>query len=285
MKLLYVWIDKFRNIIQQGIVVDDEYKILVALPDTEDTLYLDNENHRVHFSGNPSKLNRKIYRRKLNIEKNEQYTGTPKDSPIESITALVGENASDKSSIIECLHMRADQFNYRNDEQRYYFLVFLDEANRSIIIRSRDIRLIGEETRKKDLRRNKGYEEYIIPLTDIANRSPIKSNDITNMVSVYQHRRQETEWSYSVMGLPTIPINLDKRNSRNAFVSMFDFLCDFPKLGGEDNSLIIFLRDENSRENADYFTKEKLTAEEYKSYFIYKLANLLFGKLRDFFVP
>ena len=84
------------------------------------------------------------------------------------------------------------------------------------------------------------------------------------------------------MGMPTIPINIDKSNPRNAFVGMFDFFCDFPKLGGEDNSFVIFLRDENSRENADYFTKEKLTAEEYKSYFIYKLANLLFGKLRDF---
>ena len=84
------------------------------------------------------------------------------------------------------------------------------------------------------------------------------------------------------MGLPTIPINLDRNNPRNAFVGMFDFLCDFPKLGGKDNNFVIFLRDENSREKADYFTKKKMTSEEYKSYFIYKLANLLFGKLRDF---
>ena len=97
-----------------------------------------------------------------------------KDSPIESITALVGENASDKSNIIECLHMRADQFHYGNEEQRYYFLVFLDEANSSIIVRTRDIWLIDEETRKRDLRSDKGYEEYIIPLSSDTDQPSIK---------------------------------------------------------------------------------------------------------------
>ena len=69
MKLLYVWIDQFRSITQQGIVIDDEYSISVELPDTENILYLDNENYRVHFSGNPSRLYRKVYRRKIKYQK------------------------------------------------------------------------------------------------------------------------------------------------------------------------------------------------------------------------
>lgn len=178
--------------------------------------------------------------------------------------------------------MRADQSYYRNDEQRYFLLAFFDEVSSSIVVRSRDIWLIGEETRKRDLCRDNGYEEYIIPLTENAEHPPIISCNITDLVSIYQHRRQKTEWAYSVMGLPTIPINLDRSNSRNAFSGVFDFLSAFPELGGADNRLVIYLRDEDSRENAEYFVKEKVTSQEYKCYFIFKLANLLFSKLRNF---
>lgn len=280
MKLLYVWIEKFRNIIRQGLVVDNEYIISVDSPE-ENIEYLDNENRSVYFKGDPPQIFRKIYDCKLNFKKNEQYTGNLKKLPIQSITALVGKNASGKTSIIECLHTRTDQLHYRNDEQRYYFLVFLDEINRSIVVRTRDIWLVGKGTRKRDLRLKEGYEEYIISLDNNVNQPP-KCSDIANMISVYQHRQQETGWEYSVLGLPTMPINLDRSNSRNAFKGVFDFLCSFPKLGGEDNSIVFYLQDKDSREKAEYFEKEKMTSSEYKCYFIYKVANLLFGKLRDF---
>ncbi len=54
MKLLYVWIDKFLS--QHGFVVDDEYYISDDSPDTVDIIYLDDKNHEVIFSGNPSGL-------------------------------------------------------------------------------------------------------------------------------------------------------------------------------------------------------------------------------------
>ena len=40
MKLLYVWIEKFRNIERQGFVVDNEYLVTVNSPDTETIEYL-----------------------------------------------------------------------------------------------------------------------------------------------------------------------------------------------------------------------------------------------------
>ena len=282
LKLLYVWIEKFRNIRRQGFVIDNEYIVTVDSPDTEQVIYTDYENRRVVFTGPPSKLYRAVYQRKLSIEKNNQYIQANTDSPICSITALVGENASGKTSVMECLHMRADQFYYRNPEQRYYFMVFLDEATNSIVVRTRDIWLIEEKTKRKDLRHNCGYEEYVMPLEERGVQAIVSNYDNTQLLSVYQHRRQETEWGYLVMGLPTIPINLDRRNSRNAFVGAFDFLCAFPQLGGEDNHLVVYLCDDSSREQTNYFLKDHMTAEEYKSYFIYKMAALLFGKLRDF---
>lgn len=282
LKLLYVWIERFRNIRRQGFVIDNEYIVTVDSPDTEQVVYTDHENRKVVFSGSPSKLYRTVYQRKLRIEKNKQYVQVNTDSPICSITALVGENASGKTSIMECLHMRADQFYYRNPEQRYYLMVFLDEATNSIVVRTRDIWLIEEKTERKDLRRNFGYEEYVIPLGERCVQTTVRNHDNTHLLSVYQHRRQETEWGYLTMGLPTIPINLDRRNSRNAFVGAFEFLCAFPQLGGEDNHLVVYLRDDSHREETDYFLKDNMTAEEYKSYFIYKMAALLFKKLRDF---
>ncbi len=33
LKLLYIWIEEFRNIRQQGFAVDEEYKISIGVPD------------------------------------------------------------------------------------------------------------------------------------------------------------------------------------------------------------------------------------------------------------
>lgn len=285
MKLLYVWIEKFRNIERQGFVIDNEYLVTVNSPDTETIEYLDSENHSVRFCGTPSGLElfRKIYHREIQINKNEQYKEGVKDSTtIRNITALVGENASGKTSIIECLHMRSDQLHYRNEEQRYYFLVFLDEATNSIVIRSRDVLISGKGVTKLNLPHSKGYEEYIIPLVENSDGTSTLIKDTTNIVSIFQKYRQETEGThYNVLGMPTMPINLADSDFRNAFAGMFDFFCVFHELGGRDNRLVIYLIDD-SREYQGYFTKNEVTSEEYKTYFIYRIANLLFRKLRDF---
>ena len=73
LKLLYVWIERFRNIRRQGFVIDNEYIVTVDSPDTEQVVYTDHENRKVVFSGSPSKLYRTVYQRKLRIQKNKQY--------------------------------------------------------------------------------------------------------------------------------------------------------------------------------------------------------------------
>ena len=49
-----------------------------------------------------------------------------------------------------------------------------------------------------------------------------------------------------------------------------------------ENKLVFFLRDKDKRLNPDYFTEDKITAKQYKSFFIHKLAQLLFKSLRDY---
>lgn len=278
LKLLYVWIEKFRNITRQGFVVDKQYTISIDSPDVEQIIYTDSHGQEIQFNGALSGIYRTLYKRRITIEKNNEYIPMQHQA-IQSISALVGENAAGKTSIMECLHMRADQFCCDNPEQRYYFLVFLDEKNNSIVIRTRDIWLIGEEYKRNHSIQNQGYEEYILPLE---NENSIGIQDNTLMLSIYQNHRQEAQWKYSVMGLPTIPLNLNEKNSQNSFMGVFDFLCAFPQLGGKENHLVFYLKDMDSRERSDYFVKENMTAQDYKSYFIYKAAALLLGELRRF---
>ena len=147
MKLLYVWIEEFRNIKQQGFIVDNEYRVSVEIPDGDSFGFYDSRGCRV--LGASSELWRKIFYRKFSYEKNDSYSYHLGNSAIQNITALAGENASGKSSIIECIHQRADQFNYQNKEGRYFLLVFLDTDHHSIVVRTRDIWLHGFEERKR----------------------------------------------------------------------------------------------------------------------------------------
>ena len=123
MKLLYVWIEKFRNIQQQGFVVDNEYKISIDISDGASFGFYDSQGNRIF--GDTSNYSRKIFYCKFSYRKNDTYSGKNGKSPLQSITALVGENATGKSSIMECIYQRADQSNYQNRESRYFLLVFL----------------------------------------------------------------------------------------------------------------------------------------------------------------
>ena len=282
MKLLYVWIEEFRNIRQQGFIVDNEYTITVESPDSEDVKYVDSHKSEIAIHGHISRLARKIYMRKLRFSRNELYESSEIHNPIKSITALVGENASGKSSIIECLQMRADQSNYANKECRYYLLVFYDEGTDSVVIRTRDIWLTNHEERKMDKRIHRGYDEYVIPLSLVVDSPQINIDDNITTVSIYQNNREDTEWAYPTLGMIVNPVNLYNSNSRNAFSGIFDFLCAFPMLGGEDNRLVLYLDDEHSREKSEYFTIDGKSPEEYKETFVYMLAKCLFGALRDY---
>lgn len=280
MKLLYIWIEEFRNIKQQGFVVDNEYRISIDIPDGDSFGSYDNQGTRI-YGATPSQF-RKVFYRNFNFEKNNVYAGQSSGSPIKSIMALVGENASGKSSILECVHRRADQFNYRNEDSRYFLLVFLDTDRQAMVVRTRDIWLLNDEDKKRDLRNSKGYEEYVFPLSKSGKNLFPQSNQITKLLSIYQDHREETLYAYKTLGLSTIPINMERKNIRNSFSGIFDFLCKFPLPGAKDNHIVFYLRDEKSREKGPYFKQANLTPDEYKDYFLRKLSHLLFGTLRDY---
>jgi len=183
LKLLYIWIEEFRNIKQQGFVVDNEYRISIDIPDGDSFGSYDNQGTRI-YGATPSQF-RKVFYRKFNFEKNNVYAGQSSGSPIKSIMALVGENASGKSSILECVHRRADQFNYRNEDSRYFLLVFLDTDRQAMVVRTRDIWLLNDEDKKRDLRNSKGYEEYVFPLSKSGKNLFPQSNQITKLLRAY----------------------------------------------------------------------------------------------------
>lgn len=280
MKLLYVWIEEFRNIHQQGFAVDNEYTISFCKPDEQHYRFLDSDGHTVVGAFRPN-FCRKVYFREFSFSKNSKYKRN-NASLVQSVTALVGENASGKTTILECIYRRADQSDFNNKDQRYYCLVFLDEDRHCLVIRTKDVWLTNFECAKRDLRQNKGYDEYTIPLTEQSVPDVQADKDITVMVSAYQDYREETEWAYSSLGTTAYPINLSNRTIRHDFLSIFDFLCAFPALGGKENSIIFYLRDSKKDNEPRHFLKEGTTSEEYKKYFILKLAQLLFAKLRNY---
>lgn len=280
MKLLYVWIEEFRNIHQQEIIIDSEYKISVSNPDGDSYGFYNSDGIRIH--GTNLSHYRKIFFKKLSFTQNSYYVKKEGNSPIQSITALVGENASGKSSILECLHRKADQYEYQNEENRYFLLVFLDADRQAIVVRTRDIWLLNAEDKKTDLRRNEGYEEYVFPLSGSKGQPMSKSDRTTKLLSIYQDHREETLYSYQAMGLSTVPINMERKNIRNSFSGIFDFLCEFPSLGAESNHIVFYLRDKNSRERKAYFEQSDLMPSDYKDYFLRKLSQLLFGTLRKY---
>ncbi len=282
MKLLYVWIEEFRNIHQQGFPVDNEYIISFNKPAEKNFKYFDFDGNSIIGTNQSSSFYQKVYYRDFVFTKNPNYLKSSDTPLIRSITALVGENASGKTSIMECIYRRADQCDFGNSDQRYYCLVFLDEDKHCLIVRTKDVWLSNSEFTKKDFRQNRGYEEYIIPLSPVPISNMFSDKTTSIIVSVYQDYRENTAWSYQSLGVPTYPINLNRRTTRNAFLSIFDFICSFPSLGSEDNSIIFYLQDNNKNDKMRYFSKMETTPEEYKYYFILKLAQLLFERLRDY---
>ena len=195
---------------------------------------------------------------------------------------LVGENATGKSSILEGLNSRSDQFTYRNEDNRYCFFVFLNEQDNSIVIRTRDIWLTSYENIKSDHRHTSGYEEYIIPLNNQSTNMFLK-RDITHLFSFSLKKDIGIYNGYSVMGMGTVHANLGAFTFRNSFEGVYDFLCDFKEFGGTGNKFVFYLEDkETERSGVPYFCDEKSTAYDRKYCLIHKLSHLLFENLRTY---
>ena len=190
MKLLYVWIERFRNIQRQGFVIDNEYDISVTASE-DDVCKCYSDNGKTVY-GTDHYGTRKVFYCKFSFTKNANYHGHDKDSAIQSIAALVGENASGKSSILECIYRCVDQSSIANKECRYFFMAFLDTVRRAIVVRSRDVWLIGAEDKRIDLRNSAGYEEYVFPLSTIEKVGVAHTPEMPWLISIYQNHREKT---------------------------------------------------------------------------------------------
>jgi len=124
MKLLYIWIEEFRNIHNQGIVVDNEFSIAVTDPHSSSFDYYTDDGSRIISTKGTPKYGRKIFICKISWLKNNDYPTRKAEPAIDSISALVGKNAAGKSSILECLS--SQEHEYLRIDTRYYFLAFLN---------------------------------------------------------------------------------------------------------------------------------------------------------------
>jgi len=282
MKLLYIWIEQFRNIKNQGFVIDNEYTVEIENPNESIVQYYGDDGIRIYFSGDSLSFGRKIYQRSIIIHHNDKYIRNTHTDPIDNVAVLVGENATGKSSILEGLNSRSDQFTYRNEDNRYCFFVFLNEQDNSIVIRTRDIWLTSYENIKSDHRHTSGYEEYIITLNNQSTNMFLK-RDITHLFSFSLKKDIGIYNGYSVMGMGTVHANLGAFTFRNSFEGVYDFLCDFKEFGGTGNKFVFYLEDkETERSGVPYFCDEKSTAYDRKYCLIHKLSHLLFENLRTY---
>lgn len=91
MKLLYIWIEEFRNIHNQGVVVDDEFSIGVTDPLNSSFDYYTDDGSRITSTKGAPKYGRKIFTRKISWLKNNDYPTNKAGAAIDSISALVGK--------------------------------------------------------------------------------------------------------------------------------------------------------------------------------------------------
>ena len=280
MKLLYIWIEEFRNIRNQGIVVDNEILISVTDPHNSTSDYYTDDGSRIISTEGTPKYGRKIFTRKISWLKNNDYPTYKAESAIDSISALVGKNAVGKSNILECLSSK--EHEYLRIDTRYYFLVFHNYSERCIEIRSKGIRITSENAILRHSYKTNSYETYIIPLEDFSPMYPCESVNQTIFHFLVSQKKASSYVGNTVLGIPTIVGDLDAFNDYNAFEGAYDFLCQFPTLVSSGNKLAIFLDSTDNHQHNDYFEKENLTCTEYKSFYIRRLAQILFSNLRTY---
>ena len=280
MKLLYIWIEKFRNINNQGVVVDNEY--IINVDDSSSSLADGYAGSKNQFMPATTTLRggERVFTRKITWSKNNNYQSCRPGIAIDSIAALIGKNAVGKSSILECLC--SQEHEYLKNDGRYYFLVFLNRSENCIEILSRGIHIVSENAILRHSHKSNGYEIYIIPLECYSPSYPCMPNEQTIFYFLTQQKEVHSYIGYTVLGMPTIVGDLDAFDSHNAFEGAFDFLCHFPNLVSSGNKLTIFLDSVDHVQHNDYFTKANLTSTEYKNFYIRRLAQILFSNLRSY---
>lgn len=258
MKLLYIWIEKFRGIEHQGIVVDNEYTISVGEPGT-----IRCNNSTESKTAKPSLVDsygQRIYRRGITWMPNALYSSTDDKSPICSISILAGKNAVGKSNILKCL------CEPENGEYRAYFLVFLDEQVNCLDIHSKRIHITGKDIIQQKTLSDSGYEKYIIPITDFVPDTCRYSDDSIRLFFLTSQKGVPFHTGYEIMDLYTVMAGLDSFNERNSFLGAFDFFCHFPVLTDQHNKLAFFLTEHSDNQHLDYFTQPGYSCEAYKAF-------------------
>lgn len=242
--------------------------------------YYTSDGHRIAPSGSLPRFGHKFFERYIDCKINNDYSHKTSNAAIGSIAALVGKNAVGKSSILECLC--SQEHEYLAEDDRHYFLVFLNEVEHCIEIRSRGVHIKAENIKRQSIRKQDNYERYIIPLDACSLAHTVSADKNTHLFFLAPQKKVKSFIGYDVLDLPTIVGNLDAFDKYNSHEGVFDFLCNFPQLGGEGNKLVVFLKEEKSRNSYDYFTDTKYSSEQYKIFFIYKLAQVVFSNLRTY---
>lgn len=272
MKLLYIWIEEFRGIEHQGIVVDNEYVISVGEPEA---IRCDNSaESKKGKTPLVDSYGQRIYQRSITWTPNASYSFANDKSPICSISILAGKNAVGKSNILKCL------CEQEHGEYRAYFLVFLDEQAKCLDIRSKRIHITGKNIIQPKTLSDSSYKKYIIPITDFVPSSGNGSDDNVRLFFLTSQKGVPFYMGYEIMDLYTVMAGLDSFDDRNSFLGAFDFFCHFPASTDQHNKLVFFLTEHSDNQQLDYFTQPGYSCEAYKTFFIRKLSDVLFSNLR-----
>lgn len=277
MKLLYIWIEEFRGILHQGIVVDNEYMISVS-----DSRVIGFSNYT---EGGKAELpstdsyGRRIFQRSITWTPNASYSPVSDEDPIRSISILAGKSAVGKSNILKCLCEQGHE-KY-SAEYRAYFLVFLDEQAHCLEIRSKSIHITGKDIIRQEIPSYKDYEKYMIPITNFVPDTCCYSDDSIRLFFLTSQKGAPSYTGYEVMDIYTVMAGLDSYDDRNAFLGAFDFFCHFPARKDQQNKLVLFLTKHSANQHMDYFTRPGYSCEAYKAFFIRKLADVLFSNIRE----
>jgi len=273
MKLLFVWIELYRNIQRQGFAVDDEYRIDITSPD------VDSYGNKVCGNVNAATFNYQ-YRRKISVCKNENYIPATQYPFLDSICTLVGENAVGKSNILSCFTQRHERGTLPDDVVTA-FLAFLDTAQNRILFRAQGMELFGDgiqQVSKSKPQNSDNYNVYEYMLG--AKVSSIKDLDITHLISIGSGERFEDAYQYMNFDIPCMLSNLSSYKLTKKLNKTFEYLCDSSIKNGK--KLVFSIKRAEERYPQPYFLSSDYTADERKQYFIKKLFQSVFHSVREF---